>query len=76
MHHRQSAKRLQKKKKVHCCCLVTKLCPTLCDPVNCSPLSSIVNGISQARIPEWLIKCVSPTLASGFFSTETQEKPT
>ena len=24
----------------HCCCLIIKLCPTLCDPVDCSPLGS------------------------------------
>ena len=23
-----------------CCCLIIKLCPTLCDPVDCSPLGS------------------------------------
>ena len=30
------------------------LCLTLCDPVNCSPLSSSVHRIIQARIPEWV----------------------
>ena len=34
-------------------CLVTQLCPTLCDPVNCSPRGSPVHGASQARILEW-----------------------
>ena len=34
--------------------LVTQLCPTLCDPMNCSPPSSSVHGISQARILEWV----------------------
>ena len=29
-------------------------CPTLCDPVDCSPQSSSVHGILQARILEWL----------------------
>ena len=33
--------------------LVTKLCPTLCDPMDCSPADSSVHGISQARILEW-----------------------
>ena len=27
-------------------------CPTLCDPMNCSPTDSSVHGIFQARIPE------------------------
>ena len=29
-------------------------CPTLCDPVDCSPLDSFVRSISQARILEWI----------------------
>ena len=33
--------------------LATKLCPTLCDPMDCSPAGSSVHGISQARILEW-----------------------
>ena len=34
--------------------LVAQLCPTLCDPMNCSPPDSSVQGILQARILEWL----------------------
>ena len=34
--------------------LVVHLCPTLCNPMDCSPLGSSVNGISQARILEWV----------------------
>ena len=30
--------------------LVTQSCPTLCDPMDCSPPGSSVNGIIQARI--------------------------
>ena len=30
-----------------------QLCPTLCDPVDCSPPGSSVHGISQARGLEW-----------------------
>ena len=29
-------------------------CPTLCDPLDCSPLGSSVCGILQARILDWL----------------------
>ena len=29
-------------------------CPTLCDPVDCSPPESSVHGILQARILEWV----------------------
>ena len=32
---------------------VFHLCPTLCDPVDCSPPGSSVLGILQARILEW-----------------------
>ena len=35
-------------------CLVTKLCLTLCDPMDCSLPCSSVHGISQARILEWV----------------------
>ena len=34
--------------------LVTQLCPTLCDPVHCSPPGSSVHGILQARTLEWV----------------------
>ena len=33
-------------------CLVTKSCPTLCDPMGCSPPSSSIHGVSQGRILE------------------------
>ena len=35
-------------------CLVTQLCLTLCDPMDCSPPGSSVHGILQARIVEWV----------------------
>ena len=36
-------------------CVVAQLCPTLCDPMDCSPAGSSVLGISQARILEWVV---------------------
>ena len=36
------------------CVLVTKSCPTLCDPMDCSLPGSSVLGILQARILEWV----------------------
>ena len=33
---------------------VAQSCLTLCDPVNCSPPSSSVHGILQARVLEWV----------------------
>ena len=32
--------------------LITQLCPTLCNPMDCSPPGSSGHGIFQARIPE------------------------
>ena len=29
-------------------------CPTLCDPMDCSPLGSFVHGIFQARTLKWI----------------------
>ena len=37
------------------CCLVAKLCLTLCDPVDCSLSGSSIHGISQTRILEWVV---------------------
>ena len=34
--------------------LVAQLCPTLCDPMDCSLPGSSVHGILQARILEWV----------------------
>ena len=34
--------------------LVAQLCPTLCDPRDCSPPGSSAHGILQARILEWV----------------------
>ena len=36
-----------------CCCIASKLCPTLCNPMDSSPPVSSVHGISQVRILEW-----------------------
>ena len=33
---------------------VTQLCPTLCDPIDCSPPGSSIHGILQAKILEWV----------------------
>ena len=35
-------------------CLVTQSCPTLSDPMDCSPARSSVHGILQARVLEWV----------------------
>ena len=46
--------------------LATQLCPTLWDPVNCSPPGSSVHGILQARILEW----VAIPFSREFFPTQ------
>ena len=74
--------------KLDCyCCLLAKLCPTLCHPMDRSPPGSSVHGIFQARILEWVAisfskgssgpgaEPVSPSLAGRFFTMSHQEKP-
>ena len=70
-----------------CCCLVAKSCPTLCDPMECSPPGSTLHGISQARTLEQVAISFSrgssqsrdqarvSCLAGGFFTTGPPEKP-
>ena len=48
------------------CCLVTKSCPTLCDPMDYSLSGSSVHGISQVRILEW----VAISFLQGIFPTQ------
>ena len=36
------------------CAQLLQSCPTLCDPMDCSPPASSVRGISPARILEWV----------------------
>ena len=52
------------------CCLITKLCLTLCDPIDCSPPGSSVYENSQASILEWvaihfLLQLIFPTQGSN-----------
>ena len=71
-------------------CSVSQLCPTLCDPIDCSPPGSSVHGIFQARIlervaisysrgssqPNPVIELMSPASPAigGFFTTESPRK--
>ena len=71
-----------------CSCLVTKSCPTLCDPMDCSPPGSSVHGIFQTRILEWVVISFSRgsswsgnwtsifCMGGGFFTGEPPGKPT
>ena len=44
----------QKEKLLTRCCLVTSRVQLFYDSMDCSPPGSLVNGISQARILEWV----------------------
>ena len=68
------------------CVLVTQLCPTLCDPMDCSSLGSSVYGDSPGKNSEWVashfslpnpgIKSQSPTLQADSFTVwATREAP-
>ena len=55
---------------VHCCCLVARLCPIFCDPMDCSlPVSSVHwNGLpfpSPGPLPNPGIEPVSPALSQS-----------
>ena len=69
--------------------LVPQLCPTICDPMDCSPPGLFVQGILQARILEWFAIPYSrissqsrdrtqvPCIAGGFCTTlAIKEVPT
>ena len=66
---------------------VAQLCPTLCDPMDCSPPGSSVHRILQARVLEWVaflppgdipdpgIEPRSPALQSETLPSEPPGKP-
>ena len=63
---------------------VAQSCPTVCDPMDCSPPGSSVHGILQARILEWVVIPFSRrsswprnwTIAGRFFTVLShQESP-
>ena len=71
------------------CAKLLQSCLTLCDPVDCSPPGSSVQGIFHARILEWVAipfskgssqprdrtctSCIS-CIAGGFFTAEPRGK--
>ena len=76
-------------KSQSCVCLVTKLCLTLCDPIDCSPPGSYFHGICKPEywsglpfpppgdLPNSAIEPDSPgslALADGFFTSKTPGK--
>ena len=49
---------------------VAQSCPTLCDPLDCSPPGSSIHGILQARVLEWI--AVSCSRGSSWPRDQTQ----
>ena len=52
------------------CVQLLQSCPTLCDPMDCSPPGSSVQGIFQARILEWM--AISSSRGSSWPRDQTQ----
>ena len=49
---------------------VAQLCPTLSDPMDCSPPGSSAHGIFQARVLEWGAIAFSAFSTKGIIPTE------
>ena len=73
-----------------CVCAYPQSCPTLCNPLGCSPPGYLVHGIFQARILEWVaipspgdlpdpgvkpVSPVTPALQVYCLPAEPQGKP-
>ena len=60
-------------------CLVAKLCPTLCNPMDCSLPGFSVHGTLQARILEWVfnpgIEPTCPAMQADSLSSKQTGKP-
>ena len=54
VNHARKSVHFQALLKSYCYCLVSKSCPTLCNPVDYSPPGSSVYGVLQAKILEWV----------------------
>ena len=54
-----------------CVCVrsISQSCPTLCNPLDCSPSRSSVHGISQARILQWV--AISYSRGSSWHKDQT-----
>ena len=60
-----------------CVCACAKSlqsCPTLCDPVDCSPPGSSIHGILRARILEWVAILSSRGIFLGVNFIETKSR--
>ena len=52
---------------------VVQSCPTLCDPMDCSPPGSSIHGIFQARVLEWVAISLSnaPNIGAPQYTRQT-----
>ena len=53
---------------------VAQSCPTLRNPIDCSPPGSSVHGIFQARVLEWGAIAFSNMLATGTLELKSQDE--
>ena len=51
-----SYKTLRRARLIMRLCMLSQLCPTFCNPMDCSPPSPSVHGILQARILQWVAR--------------------
>ena len=54
---------------------VAQLCPTLSDPMDCSPPDSSVHGIFQARVLDWVVISSLRKLSTGKTKQNLQRDP-
>ena len=53
---------------------VAQSCPTLIDPMDCSPPGSSIHGIFQARVLEWGAIAFSRATVYGVIKSQTRLK--
>ena len=86
-HSNPKPPRRSRNKGSYVLCLAAQTCPTLCNPMDCSPPGSLPMGILQARILEWVampsLQRIFPTqrqnpglsrIVGGFFSVWTTKE--
>ena len=52
---------------------VTQSCPTLSDPMDCSPPGSSLHGIFQARVQEWVVIAFSTSRTQSLLENQILE---
>ena len=55
---------------------VAQSCPTLSNPMDCSPLGSSIHGTLQARVLEWVAIAFSVSIFLQLLNSRTQTKVT